>query len=92
MMDIMDPSKKYLTYFEYAAAHLYYSDIKLHLLMDQADSGFLITDGEWDAGIEDPLKELNFKTLWAKLDEEKKQFYIKLAHHNFNDEPEIKHR
>ena len=83
MMSIMDPGKKYLTYFEYEAAHLYYSDIKLHLMMDQADSGFMIVEGEWDTGIKNPLKNLSFIKLWEELNDEKKQFYIKLARHSF---------
>lgn len=92
MIHIMDPNKRYLTYFEFAGAHLYYSDIKLHLMMDQADSGLLITEGEWDSGIKNPLKNLNFIKLWDELDEEKKQFYIELAHRNLYSDSEIKNR
>ena len=88
----MNPNKKYLTYFEYYAAHLYYSDVKLHLSIDQADSGFHLEEGDWETGIKNPIKKLNFNKLWEELDDEQKQFYIKLARHEFNNEPEIKHR
>jgi len=92
MMKIMDPSKKYLTYFEYSAAHLYYSDVKLHLLLDQTDSGFHLEDGEWESGVEDPLKKLNFNTLWNELNSDNKQFYLELARHNLYSDSEIKNR
>jgi len=88
----MDPNKKYLTYFEYKAAHLYYSDLKLHLLIDQSDSGFHLEEGEWDTGIKNPLNKLNFNKLWNELEDVRKQFYLKLARHNLYGDSEIKSR
>ena len=92
MMNVMDPNKKYMTYFEYMAAHLYYADLKLHLLLDQADSGIYLEDGEWDSGMKNPVKDLNFNKLWSTLSAGKKEFYLKLSRHNFYNTNEIKNR
>jgi hypothetical protein len=92
MMKAMDPNKKYMTYFEYMAAHLYYSDLKLHLILDQADSGLYLEDGEWDSGMKNPTKGLNFNKLWDALNAEKKEFYLKLTRHNFYNTSEIRSR
>lgn len=83
---------KPLTYFEYTAAHLYFSDRKLHLILDQTDSGFCITEGEWDTGLRNPIKELNFTKLWKELDSDKKKFYIDLARYSFFKDKEISNR
>lgn len=88
-MDV--PSNKYYTYFEYAAAKLYYEDCRLHLLLDQVDSGLYLDDVEykWDVGIKNPLKNLNFHILWAQLASNKKEFYLNLAHHDLYHDKEF---
>ncbi len=81
--------KKTYLYFEYKAASLYFEDVKLHTLTDQADSGILIQEGEWDTGLREPARELNFHTLWETLDEVSKTIYRNIARHDLYGEKEI---
>jgi len=88
----MDPSKRYFTYFEYMAAKLYYTDVKLHLLLDQADSGIYLENGEWDAGVRNPAESLKFLQLWDSLDDTRKEFYLKMARRDLYSDREINKR
>lgn len=88
----MDPTKRYLTYFEYMAAKFYYEDVKLHLLLDQADSGIYLEDGEWEIGLKNPIEQLNFRQLWNALESDKKDFYLNMAHQDLYSEKEIDKR
>jgi hypothetical protein len=88
-MDARGPAKRTYTYFEYAAAKLYFIDVKLHLATDQADSGFYIQKSEWDTGLKNPMNSLNFHTLWENLEEKCKNLYRKLARHDLYETKEI---
>jgi hypothetical protein len=88
-MDVPGPIKKTYTYFEYAAAKLYFTDVKLHLATDQADSGFHLQKSEWDTGLSNPIDSLNFHTLWENLEEKSKGLYRELARHELYGTKEI---
>lgn len=88
----MDPNKRYFTYFEYMAAKLYFEDVKLHLLCDQADSGIYLETGEWETGVKNPVDQLNFTQLWDALDPDRKEFYLNMARRDLYSENEINKR
>ena len=79
---------KTYSYFEFKAATFYFEDIKLHLQIDQADSGFCLEKGEWEIGLKNPAENLNFHQLWDHLNENDKETYRKLAYHDLYSEQE----
>tara|TARA_B100001109_G_scaffold249575_1_gene241680 strand:- start:171 stop:455 length:285 start_codon:yes stop_codon:yes gene_type:complete len=81
-------SKRSYTYFEWRAAKFYYEDIKLHHSLDEIDQGFSVNPSQWNCGLKNIPKELNFHQLWEALPEEEKNLYRNLAFHDLYSKKE----
>lgn len=88
-MSSQKSKKRVYTYFEYAAAKLFFQDTKLHLLIDEMDSGMFLEQGAWDSGLVIKHKNLNFHGCWDSLNPLQKDFYLTLARHSLYGRKEI---